>query len=198
MFQMTSETQKVMTKSNSTSSSHGIFWKEVRIIGLFVPCPSHGPYSAPQEGWGCENRYLQTIFIAGVSTEGVTSQTSGSFCSANRSVKHTFWWRTHQRARVGTSYFTLYYSPWEMLLSSAVSLQTWEPHPQRNGTSPRGCATHHLHPLPCPSLPGLCFSLKQDFYISPLSSLEATMLVSRWIWGQEEGKSDMSLSGSFV
>lgn len=97
----------------------GFSGREVKTIGLFVPCPSCGPCRAPQEGWGFEDRYLQTIFIAEVSTEGMTSQTSGSFCSANRSAKHTFWWCAHQRARlsVGTNYFTLYYSPWEMLLS---------------------------------------------------------------------------------
>lgn len=87
-----------MPKSNSASSSHGIFRKGGQ--NYWLVCPSRGPCSAPQEGWGFENRYLQTTFIAGVSTEGVTSQTSGSFCSANRSAKHTFWWCTHQRARL--------------------------------------------------------------------------------------------------
>lgn len=123
--------------------------KEVKTIGLFVQAVGHVVPHTKGEA----------LIIAGVSTEGVTSQTSGSFCSANRSAKHTFWWCTHQRARlsVGTNYFTLYYSPWEMLLNSAVSLQTWEPHAQGNGTSPRGCGTHHCTLCPACLFLGFAF-----------------------------------------
>lgn len=129
----------------------------------------------------------------------MTSQTSGSFCSANRSAVYLLMVLIRgARLSVGTNYFTLYYSPWEMLLSRLL-VSKHEGLMLREMELPqRVCGTHH-HPLPRLCLPGLCFSLKQDFFTS-LPSLVWRQLC--WFQGESEarrrGKSDISLSGSFV
>lgn len=190
-----------MPKSNSTSSSHGIFRKgRSKLLACLSLVQAVGHVVAPQEGWGFENRYLQTIslqkfllrvWLHRLLEASVLQMDLLSTPSDGALIR--------EQGCPWAQIIYLYYSPWEMLLSRLL-VSKHEGLMLREMELPQEGVALTTAPGARPAcLPGLCFSLKQDFHISPLSLVWRQLC---WFQGESEarrrGKSDISLSGSFV
>lgn len=147
----------MMSKNISTSSGCGIFWKgcQNQLASLSLVLAVATTVLLGRQGY--EGGYLQTGFLTGVSTVGVTPESSG--CSANRTAKHILFIR---QAAEGRGPWTPVVYPllqslgnglWVvLLLASKLQGLTLR---GRRFVSDFTLGTHHLYPPP----PGLSFPL---------------------------------------